>query len=107
MKYLVLFFFLMTIVSNGSSQTANSDTVQNDIKIFPNPATSMLNVLGLKNASSASISVTDIYGNQVISHQWGIKNNALNIPVFNLEEGMYLITIQSEYEQIQRKFYKK
>ncbi|MEP3373131.1 MAG: T9SS type A sorting domain-containing protein [Maribacter dokdonensis] len=78
-----------------------------DVKVFPNPATNVINVLGLKNDKNAVITVRDSYGNQVIFHQWDIKRNSLNIPVFNLEKGLYMITIQSEHQNIKTKFYKQ
>ncbi|KSA15087.1 T9SS type A sorting domain-containing protein [Maribacter dokdonensis] len=78
-----------------------------DVKVFPNPATNVINVLGLKNDKNAVITVSDSYGNQVIFHQWDIKRNSLNIPVFNLEKGLYMITIQSEHQNIKTKFYKQ
>ena len=77
------------------------------VKIFPNPATTVLNVLGLKNDLRASILISDSYGNTVINHQWDIKNHSLNIPVFKLEKGVYVITIQSEHQTIRTKFYKQ
>ena len=78
-----------------------------DVKVFPNPATNVINVLGLKNDKNAVITVRDSYGNQVIFHQWDIKRNSLNVPVFNLEKGLYMITIQSEHQNIKTKFYKQ
>ena len=78
-----------------------------DVKVFPNPATNVINVLGLKNDKNAVITVRDSYGNQVIFHQWDIKRNSLNIPVFNLEKGLYMITIQSEHQNIKTKLYKQ
>lgn len=77
------------------------------IKVFPNPATNIINVLGLQNSSDALITVSDIYGNTVLQHQWAIKNNALNIPIANLEKGIYLVSIQSKEISVQRKFYKQ
>lgn len=77
------------------------------VKVFPNPATTVLNVLGLVNAHRAHIVVTDQYGNTVLAHQWAIKNNALNLPIAELEQGLFMITIQSEKQSVQTKFYKQ
>lgn len=77
------------------------------VKVFPNPATNVINILGLKNDQNASIRITDTYGNRVIFHQWDIKRNALNIPVLHLPQGIYLITIQSEHQKVQAKFFKQ
>lgn len=95
------FIILVFIVLSGTPLAAQ------EVKVFPNPATNVINVLGLKNDKNAVITVRDSYGNQVIFHKWEIKRNALNIPVFNLEKGLYMITIQSEHQNIKTKFYKQ
>ncbi|MFX0555496.1 T9SS type A sorting domain-containing protein [Maribacter sp. CXY002] len=101
-KKLILFALLVITLNNtGFSQSAEKVT------IFPNPATSVINILGLKNTSQASIIITDIYGSTVINYKWEIKKNALNIPIANLNQGIYLLSIKSEEEVIQKKFYKK
>ncbi|WP_396632241.1 T9SS type A sorting domain-containing protein [Maribacter sp. R86514] len=99
MKRLLIIVFLISL---GANKLAAQD-----IKVFPNPATNVINVLGLKNDSNAAISIRDSYGTQIIFHQWDIKRNSLNIPVFNLEKGLYMITIQSEHQNVKTKFYKQ
>ena len=89
------------------SAQIHAQSGENEIKVFPNPVTNVINDLGLNNSPNASIIITDIYGTQVILHNWEIKNNALNIPVFKLEKDVYLITIQTEHQNIQRKFFKE
>ncbi|MEP2277990.1 T9SS type A sorting domain-containing protein [Maribacter sp.] len=96
------FLIIVIFITLGASKL----TAQ-DIKIFPNPATNVVNVLGLKNDSNAAISIRDSYGTQIIYHQWDIKRNSLNIPVFNLEKGLYMISIQSEHQNVKAKFYKQ
>ncbi|WP_197496120.1 T9SS type A sorting domain-containing protein [Maribacter hydrothermalis] len=103
MKRLFLLLFLTLLFA---VQLCAQDVV-NKIKVFPNPAINVINVLGLKNDTNAAITIIDSYGTQVIYHQWDIKRNALNIPVFNLEKGLYLITIQSEHQNVKAKFYKQ
>jgi len=93
---------IVLFISLGAGKLAAQD-----IKVFPNPATNVINVLGLKNDSNAAISIRDSYGTQIIYHQWDIKRNSLNIPVFNLEKGLYMITIQSEHQNVKTKFYKQ
>jgi hypothetical protein len=99
-------FFILFFTMLCTLQLCAQD-VKNDIKVFPNPATNVINVLGLKNDSNAAISIRDSYGTQIIYHQWDIKRNSLNIPVFNLEKGLYMITIQSEHQNVKAKFYKQ
>jgi len=110
MKKLVLYFLLIFTMHVGFSQSNKTETsskTNTTIKVFPNPATNVINVLGLINDQNASISIRDIYGTQLVYHKWNITKNALNIPVFNLEKGVYLIVIQSEHQKVQRKFFKQ
>ena len=112
MKNVILFVIFITAIHVGFSQSYKQEIsveTKNTIKIkvFPNPATNVINVLGLHNSPNASIIITDMYGTQVISHHWVIQHNALNIPVFNLGKGVYLLTIQTEHQNIQRKFFKE
>ncbi len=114
------YFFLLLLVSVtliGNAQSGNSDgepsaktqqpVLEVKVKVFPNPATNVVNVLGLKNAAKADIMISDIYGNTVSAYQWAIRRNALNIPISTLESGAYIITIFSEDQQVRTKFYKK
>ena len=82
-------------------------TITKKVKVFPNPATNVVNILGLKNSRRAEISISDSYGNTVLEHRWAIKNNALNIPITSLNSGIYIVTIRSQEQQIQTKFYKQ
>lgn len=102
------------VTLTGNAQSGNSEgepPAQTQsvakVKVFPNPATNVVNVLGLKNTSKADISVMDIYGNTVLAYQWAIRRNALNIPISTLEPGAYIIHIRSEEQQVRTKFYKQ
>lgn len=110
MKTLISFFVLFLCLISVSLAQSNDSTALNanqKIKVFPNPATNIINVLGLQNSNGAFINVSDVYGNTVLEHQWAIKNNAVNIPIANLEKGIYLITIRTNEKTIQTKFYKQ
>lgn len=92
---------------NGSETNSTEQTRTQKIKVFPNPATNVVNILGLQNSVRADILITDTYGNAVLNHHWAIKNNALNIPITSLDSGIYIVTIRSEEQQVQTKFYKQ
>lgn len=77
------------------------------VKVFPNPATNVVNILGLINSNRANILISDTYGNTFLQHNWEIKKNALNIPVTSLDTGIYIVTIRSAEQQVQTKFYKQ
>ncbi|MGB5553903.1 MAG: T9SS type A sorting domain-containing protein [Flavobacteriaceae bacterium] len=113
-KLLFLFILILFYQQNISAQSQPSTTLASEevaqtqkVKIFPNPATTVVNVLGLQNSNKAEIIVSDLYGNAVLQHHWEIKNNALNIPISNLESGMYMISIRSQEQNIKTKFLKK
>ena len=113
MKKAFYTLILLSYCSLGLAQTNESIVSQPEtpsvrkVKVFPNPATNVVNILGLKNSNKADIIISDVYGNVQLKHQWRIKNNALNIPIVNLNSGIYIVTINSQEQQIQTKFYKK
>lgn len=115
MKIGISLLFLCLISANTYSQDNNTiTTIKNTsatkspkVKVFPNPATTVVNILGLINTKKAEIAVTDLHGNTVLKHTWKISNNAINIPVPNLNHGVYVVTIQSPEQQVQTKFYKQ
>lgn len=106
---LVLFCFTTVAQTSEVQETVSSKEMvskQKKIIVFPNPATNVVNILGLKNSSRATIVISDISGNIVLQHQWAIRNNAVSIPIPNLNAGIYVARIDSEEQQIQTKFYK-
>lgn len=112
-KYFSLLLLLgFTPTGNAQSATPKGEPMAKTalvakIKVFPNPATNVVNVLGVRNTSKADITIFDIYGNIVLAHQWTIRRNALNIPISELRPGAYIIKICSEQQQLQTKFYKR
>ena len=104
---IISIFVLGFHCANAQSENRSESTSTLKVKVFPNPATNVVNVLGLQNSNKAAILITDAYGNKVLEHHWRIKNNALNIPISALRAGIYIITIRSEEQQVQTKFYKQ
>ena len=113
MKNAFYTLILLFLCSLGLAQTNESTFPRQEtqsvqkVKVFPNPATNVVNILGLKNSSKADIIISDVYGSIQLKHQWRIKNNALNIPIASLNSGIYIVTITSQEQKIQTKFYKK
>ncbi|WP_149304621.1 T9SS type A sorting domain-containing protein [Pareuzebyella sediminis] len=109
----ILLYLIMTFTGRAQSASTHespktSQVIQNtQVKVFPNPATNLVNVLGLKNTSRADISILDIYGNIVATYRWEIRRNAINIPISTIKPGAYIITIHSEEQHIRTKFYKQ
>ncbi len=115
-KYFAL-LLIGSVILIGNAQSGNSESgsevitqqpgAEVKVKVFPNPATNVVNILGLKDTSKADIAIMDIYGNIVLAHQWAIRRNALNIPISTLEPGAYIIRIHSDEQQVRTKFYKQ
>jgi len=103
---ILLFLFALSFKVSAQTETAEKESTVK-VKVFPNPATNVINILGLQNSSRAEILVTDTYGNVVLEHRWAIKNKALNIPISTLSSGIYSITIRSLEQRVQTKFYKQ
>lgn len=89
----------------GPERTVTGKTTKK-VRIFPNPATNVVNILGLENSLRAHITITDITGNVVQGHHWEIRNNSLSIPIPTLVPGIYMVTVQSGEQRFQSKFYK-
>ena len=109
-NYLLLFLLTISLIRVAKAQKTTAEKFPNNlekIKVFPNPATTTITILGLKNTPKASILIFDIYGNSVLRHQWEVKNSALNIPIANLDKGIYTVTISSKQQQVKTKFYKQ
>ena len=105
---ILLFYCSLGLAQTNESIVSRQETQSvQKVKVFPNTATNVVNILGLKNSSNAVIIISDVYGSKQSKHQWRIKNNALNIPIASLNSGIYIVTISSQERQIQKKFYKK
>ncbi len=105
----LLFTFTINAQTGEAYQKNTEQKVSNSIKIkvFPNPAVNVVNILGLANSNQASISISDLSGNIVLQRQWAIRNKSVSIPVPNLQAGIYVVSIRSPEQQLQTKFYKK
>jgi len=111
--FLIVAFALAVCSAQAQSETTTvpvSEKLQvasPNVKIFPNPATNVVNVLGVLNSSKAAITISDMFGNVLLAYEWEIRNNALNIPIVNLKAGIYMISVRSEEQVVQTKFYKQ
>lgn len=110
---LLFIFFLLSFWATAQTSEATEKSSQEErvikqkIKVFPNPATNVVNILGLQNSDKATIIISNMSGTVVLQHQWAIRNNAISIPVPNLNEGIYVVQIYSQEQQLHVKFYKK
>ncbi len=111
--FILFALFVGSFYCNAQSETEHTtssekiSTVNTKIKVFPNPATNVVNILGLKNSLKAEILISDMYGNLLLSHEWEIRNHAVNIPISTLEAGIYMVAIRSQEQNVKTKFYKR
>jgi hypothetical protein len=77
--------------------------VSNNLKLFPNPVTSNLNIKLLNDSSISSARIMDLNGRTIMTVD--DINNSINVS--NLQSGMYLIVIESSKGNYTKKFLKK
>jgi hypothetical protein len=72
----------------------------NEISIFPNPATDKVNFKLPQNLSSASFSIIDAVGRQVVNGNIDAHHNKVNVS--SLKNGVYLIRFSNGSEAVTR-----
>lgn len=78
------------------------------IQIYPNPASSILNIECTLNISDAKLTISNILGNIVNSNNFSVLNPKLiNINVSDFPAGAYFITIENQYLGIVQKTFIK
>ncbi|WP_394776640.1 T9SS type A sorting domain-containing protein [Flavobacterium sp.] len=94
-----------TYYSNEISLTSStSGYSKSSLIIYPNPATSILNIentdtslYGGKNFKNALVSIVNIMGNVVNSNDFSLLNsNLINVNISNLPAGLYFINISGD-----------
>ncbi|HBK82341.1 MAG TPA: hypothetical protein DDZ41_01895, partial [Flavobacterium sp.] len=89
----------INITDPGNSTSFNN----NSILVYPNPATDVISIDGLQDASNVDFIVTDILGKNVS------KNSSLNnnqIDVSSLTPGIYFLLLNIDNSQEKIKFIK-
>jgi hypothetical protein len=91
-----------TSYSNEVSLTSSKSITRSDIIIYPNPATSILNIENTNtriygsNLADSTISIVSITGVPVASNNFSIINpNLITVNISNLTTGSYFINIES------------
>lgn len=81
------------------------ESVFNNLKIFPNPVTTELNIIS-SNEYISSIKVYSVVNGLVLSEIFPINYNKIKLDISHIEKGMYILTIQSNKGIITKKFVK-
>ncbi|KAF2519451.1 T9SS type A sorting domain-containing protein [Flavobacterium salilacus subsp. salilacus] len=79
----------------------NDNKLQRDVVLYPNPATSLLNIN--TNANITAITVVDVLGKTVLSGN--VSNNTVDVSA--LQPGVYVISLTSGENVYTRKFIKQ
>jgi hypothetical protein len=90
----------ITYSENGTAVETDQDAIQP--KVWPNPATSKVNVSLLSPAETCDITLTDMAGKTLLKLAQQPANT--EIPTAHLAPGAYLIRIESEGKSFARKF---
>ncbi len=94
----------LTIHTCSVNENAESvAVVENNLSIYPNPSSQLINIPAIKDAVS-EIRIFTITGKLVIKTEAGTINKLHNIDVSGLSNGMYFIQVISEMEIISGKF---
>jgi len=88
----------------------NNTILNNSISIYPNPANDILNI-GVSDSKylneKVAISIKNLVGKEIISLENDELKNLKNIDISSLSEGVYIISIQLNGVNINRKFIKR
>ena len=78
------------------------DKFTNKWEVFPNPATSKVNVLSAEDYSNVEISLIDLNGKLIHTTRKGntTKGEVITIPVQNLSKGLYSLKIQTKEGEV-------
>ena len=88
----------------------NTDTLPNiknvELKLYPNPATTYINVEFNTNESMVNVEILNVDGALILKNKSAIYDNKLKLSIQNLANGMYYIKIQDNKQIGNAKFYK-
>lgn len=100
-----------SLIISGTTQKAllsAEEMVLNDLKIYPNPTDSYLNISGdLVSLSNANLQIFDVSGKKVKDMTLNFDSNNTSIDVSSLQVGTYILTVSKGSVKQSYKFIKK
>lgn len=102
-------YVLVNAVKAKNQTTAIDEfTLRTDVSVFPNPATSQINLqMNLTKASEIGIFISDIAGREVFKVSRSIYKEGeqvIQIPTFNLANGIYNIRVEGKDTRTYKRF---
>ncbi|MFC4477815.1 T9SS type A sorting domain-containing protein [Flavobacterium chungangensis] len=97
-----------TISSYSNEVSLQGTSAEPYIKVFPNPASSFLNIESTANISNSKVTISNVLGNIVNSNNYSvITPNLIGIDITNLTTGTYFIIIENQILGITQKTFIK
>lgn len=95
-----------TIGAFGMVATSLSSTKENTFEVYPNPVAETLNIKLKSNAVGSVVSIYSLLGAKLIEKSIALDEN-LSIPVANLDNGVYYVSVKNGNNTSVSKFIKK
>lgn len=94
---------------NTTTLSVDTETLKNAITVHPNPTDGFVRVRFPKLFESAKLSCTlfDINGKQIMSSNYSVKEQHIEVGVGNLANGIYLIHLRSGQQKWSQLIIKK
>lgn len=99
--------YLISIVNpDGNGVVLENENLENNnIQIFPNPTSDILNIK-MENPALANFSIFDIYGKKVFEKN-GVNQSEIQLSTSNFSQGVYFLKIEMEGKEFVKKFIKR
>jgi O-glycosyl hydrolase len=96
---------IVTFVGKISQGTSidNTSMSLDCMKIFPNPASEVVNIYFSNTSTSATLTITDLSGKQIFNKQLRKPTNQYSIPSQSFKKGIYFVDIKNNtYSKTQK-----
>ena len=95
-----------SLIKTVTASCKTGDVV-NNINVFPNPATTEINIVfSIENSNGGVLAITDLLGRKLMVQNISIENNIYtgSMNVANLANGVYYIVFESENARLVKQF---
>jgi len=95
-------FDLPSDITLPCSTFSNETFIENNLKIYPNPAQDVLNIKGVVGVGNANLKIYDLNGRLIIKQAFNFENDQ-NINVSEFENGLYIVKIENSRVNFSKK----